>query len=757
MRSGPNDLFSLILPLAVCLLALHSPAQANAAQVSADPTSAADGIAAGSDEQRPRIGLVLSGGGARGFAHIGALRVIEENNIPIDYIAGTSMGSIIGGLYAIGMTPDDIEKGVKGIDWLNVFNDSPDRAHRYFRRKQDNLDFFSMHRVGVTRDGLQITPGIIEGQQIEIALDRLAYPGFQVHDFDQLHIPYRAIATDIATGEPVVIKHGNLARAMRASMSIPGAVPPIIIDEQLLVDGGIGNNIPIDVVRDMGADIVIVVDVSAPLESKENIKSSIDVTGQLTTILTRRTADENLASLGDDDVLIIPAAREISSSDFIEYPALIEEGHRAAMHKLPGLAKLGLTDDGYRQYKAALPRIMVREPVIDFIEVDNRTALRDEVFRVRISQETGKPLDVPRLERDIAYIYGLDYSSSVVYDVEKRGDQYGLVVYVRDREWARSYLEFGLSVESTFEVNSVTNLSASYTDKNLNDLGGEVRVNLAVGTEPELIGEFYQPMNSYLNTFFAIKGGAETEIIPIQVDSHVVSVVRNNQFVVEASFGQLLTRNTSLSLGIGARDGNFNSISGLQVKEPDYTESYYFLQLLHDSLDNLSFPSNGYYGGIKFESNQQDLGADLNYDQLRADLGGALSFDRYTVFARLKAETTSNEDNLPLNAYLVNGGFLELSGTIRNELVSPHFGLLQTAFYRRLGNISFLPMFAGFSLEAGNAWQTRDEIDPDNLVYAGSLYVGADTFMGPLYLGYGHTDGGENAVYLYIGTTFLED
>jgi len=218
-----------------------------------------------SKSERPKIGLVLSGGGARGFAHIGVLKVLEENDVPIDYIVGTSMGSIIGGLYAIGLTPEEIEHGVRGIAWDKVFDDFANRDHKSFRRKQDDYDFFNLQRVGITDNGLQIRPGLIEGQQIELALDRLAYPGFHIEDYDKLRIPFRAIATDIATGEPFVIKDGNIARAMRASMSIPGALPPITIDGTLLVDGGIANNVPIDIVREMGADIVIVVDVSAPL------------------------------------------------------------------------------------------------------------------------------------------------------------------------------------------------------------------------------------------------------------------------------------------------------------------------------------------------------------------------------------------------------------------------------------------------------------------------------------------------------------
>lgn len=207
-----------------------------------------------SDTERPKIGLVLSGGGARGFAHIGVLKVLEENNVPIDYIVGTSMGSIIGGLYAIGLSPEEIEKGVNGVAWEKVFNDFAYREFKTFRRKKEDFDFFNIHRIGINSGGFQLSPGLIEGQQIELALDRLAYPGFHINDYDELRIPFRAVATNIENGDAFIIKNGNIARAMRASMSIPGALPPIVIDDTLLVDGGLANNIPIDIARRMGAD-----------------------------------------------------------------------------------------------------------------------------------------------------------------------------------------------------------------------------------------------------------------------------------------------------------------------------------------------------------------------------------------------------------------------------------------------------------------------------------------------------------------------
>jgi NTE family protein len=709
-----------------------------------------------SASERPKIGLVLSGGGARGFAHIGVLKVLEENNVPIDYIVGTSMGSIIGGLYAIGLNPEEIEIGVRGIAWDKVFSDFANRDHKSFRRKQDDYDFFNLQRIGITDDGLQIRPGLIEGQQIELALDRLAYPGFHIEDYDKLRIPFRAIATDIATGEPFIIKDGNIARAMRASMSIPGALPPITIDGTLLVDGGIANNVPIDIVRDMGADIVIVVDVSAPLSTKDEIKSGIDVTGQLTTILTRRIADIQIKTMKDNDVLIVPGEQEITSSDFGEYLELIKAGEAAATEKLENIRKLSLDQEDYSSYASSLPTVANKNPIIDFIEINNKTPLRDDVMRVRIHQKIGEVLDIEQLESDLSYIYGLDYSGSVVYSLEQRDGKTGLIIYVRDRKWAHSYLQFGLDIESAFEVMSITNFSASYNKNNLNDLAGEFRAVGTIGSEPKLTAELYQPVNIKLDTFVSLKTGFKTEVFPTLIGDHIESMQRISRNFVTLSAGQLFLQNTNISLGLSYNDGHITSIAGLKAKKPDFIESYYFVKLFHDSLDNLSFPNRGFFSSLTYAANKEELGADLDFEQVSLDISGAATFERYTVFARAIAEV-SNEDNIPLNALFINGGLFELSGTVRNELLSPYFGLIEAAFYRRLGDITFLPIYTGFSLEAGNAWDNKSDIHTDNLRYAGSVFIGADTFMGPLYFAIGATDRGERAVYLNIGKSFLNN
>ena len=285
-------------------LTMHTPAHAGT-----DGTPPAMGA-------RPKVGLALSGGGARGVAHIGVLKVLEERRIPVDYIAGTSMGSIVGGLYASGMSAQELETLVTRIDWADAFSDWIPRKDRSFRRKRDDDLYLVKNKPGISGLRLKFPPGIIDGQKIDLLLKRCSLPVVGVRDFDDLAIPFRAVAADLVTGEAVVLGRGDLALAMRASMSIPIVFAPREVDGRLLADGGISKNLPIDVVRGMGADIVIAVDISTPLQNREQLQSVLAITDQLTGIMTRRDVDEQIASLSEDDVFIQPDLGDITTASF---------------------------------------------------------------------------------------------------------------------------------------------------------------------------------------------------------------------------------------------------------------------------------------------------------------------------------------------------------------------------------------------------------------------------------------------------------
>src|SRR5574340_1258321 len=354
----------------------------------------------GSQTSRPKIGLVLAGGGAKGAAHVGVLKVLEEMHIPIDYVAGTSMGSIIGGLYASGMSPQEIEQEIRNIDWKDVFVDDPNREDRSFRRKQDDALYVFKAKPGFGGGKVKLPRAYVHGQKFDLQLNRLTERVSQIKDFDQLPIPCRAVATDLETGKEVVLKSGNLARSLRASMAVPGAFDPVEIDGRLLVDGGISNNVPVSVARAMGADIVIVSDLGSDLLTREQITSYLSVAGQMINFLFALNSHEQLRSLGPRDVLITSKLGDIGAGSFDRIGEAMPIGEQAARQATESLRRYSLSQADYSRYLATRGKPTAEGGVVAFVRIENQSKISDEVIASYITAKPGEPLDITQLEHD---------------------------------------------------------------------------------------------------------------------------------------------------------------------------------------------------------------------------------------------------------------------------------------------------------------------------------------------------------------------
>src|SRR5512145_453114 len=284
---------------------------------------------------QPRVGLVLSGGGARGMAHVGVIRVLEEMKIPVHCIAGTSMGAIVGGLYAAGMSPDEMEKMVTSMEWNEAFRDKPPPSELSFRRKKDAADYLINFDLGFKDGGFSIPMGLLQGQNLNLMLKTMLFHTEGIDDFNKLNIPFRAMATDIETGDAVILDKGDLVKAIRASMSIPALFAPVEINGKLLVDGGIANNLPVDIARQMGADVLIVVDISTSLSRRKQLTSSVEITSQLTSILVQRNTADQIRTLYQTDILIRPDMGDIGSGDFFRAAEAVAAGRKKAEEMKP--------------------------------------------------------------------------------------------------------------------------------------------------------------------------------------------------------------------------------------------------------------------------------------------------------------------------------------------------------------------------------------------------------------------------------------
>ena len=718
------------------------------------PASLAEEVALESQE-RPRIGLALSGGGARGAAHVGVLRLLEELNVPVDYIAGTSMGSIIGGLYASGLSTDQLEVALQEMDWDGIFEDRPSRVDRPFRRKRDDDNYLVNAKPGINEGKITFPSGAIQGQKFDLALRKLVSHVSTVDDFDALPIPFRAVASDIGTGKPVVLGSGDLAMAMRASMAVPGAFAATEIDGQLLVDGGITNNLPINVVRAMGADIVIAVDISTPLAPAEEVRNILEITGQLTSIMTRANAEIQIASLTGRDILIVPDLGKITSADFDLAVEAIEAGRVAAEQKRPELAALGIPEAGFKAHVAGRNEPPPAPERVDFIRIVNNSRIADEMIRVRIRQAEGEPLDVAQLEADIGSVYGLEIFETVHYDIVEENGLSGIEITANERSWGPNYLQFGVALSNDFSGDNRYNMGIAYLRTAINPLNGELRFGAQLGEDPALGVDWYQPLDYASRYFVETRARFDQRNIAVFGDaSDPFAEYRVSQVSMELSSGVNFGVLAETRLGYRYATGDVEvGVGDPALPEYDFDAGAIFGRFLFDSLDNVSFPTSGAVVLAEYDIYRDGLGGDYDLEQLRSRVNYLKSFGYHTIGLGVKFNTTTSGD-APIQNRFRLGGFLDLSGLPQDYLSGPHTAVAQAIYYRRAPLIPYFEWYAGGTLELGNAWESRDDISVGSAIMNGSLFLGLDTPLGPLYLGYGMAEGGRNAAFFYLGKTF---
>ena len=705
-------------------------------------------------EERPKVGLALSGGGARGGAHIGVLKALEDLNIQIDYIAGTSMGAIVGGFYAAGYSADEITQIMLEMDWDAAFSDRPDRQDETMRKKELEAAFPIPYRLGFNNGGVQLPLGVVEGQHLDQIFQRILLPARGITNFDRLTIPYRAVATDLVTGKEVVLARGSLADALRASMSIPGVFAPVRLDGRLLVDGGMANNLPVSVVRGMGADIVIAVDISSPLLDEDQLTSVLSVTEQLTNFLTRNNTEKQIASLGPDDILFVPDLEGFSSADFKAGKELVDIGYQTVMTRQQQLASLPAAES-----RTVLDPVVEGAPlgiIVSFIEINNQSVLSDEIIRSRITVPLGEPLDLATLDRMMDRVYSLDVFESVTYNfTANEAGETGLLINAVPRSWGPNYLQFAMEFSDDFAGSSEFKLGASYTRNALNSLGGELRVIAGIGREDELSIDFYQPIDSEARWFVEPKVFSRRQQFNVWEGDTRLAILDIAGVGARFGIGRNFNTTNLVRLSYEFTKGKADLVAGALPSPLDDNVDIGELQLnyRHDSLDSLWFPSRGTFHRIGYRYAAEALGASSDYHQFEASGGFAYSIAKNTFLLNYELGY-SVEDKAPVERWFQLGGLGRLSGLVPDQLSGRQLGLFTLAYHRRLNEISLLPAYAGISVEAGNVWDYADDASFGDLRLSGSIFVGARTPLGPVYLAWGHSDNGDSTIYFYLGNPF---
>lgn len=706
------------------------------------------------------VGLVLSGGGARGLAHVGVLRVLEARGIYPQIVTGTSMGSIIGALYASGHSADEIDRIARTMDWHVALSDASPRRDQPYPFRQLDAQMSTDLRMSITSEGIAFPQGAIEGQHLDLTLGKMFENKGKPLQFAELPRRFAAVAADIETGDAVIMNSGDVATAVRASMSIPGAIAPVHRDGKLLVDGGIANNMPVDLARKMGADFIIAVDVSSPLKKRDELASFFSIANQTTAFLVRVNTVEQRSNLRPDELLVLPQLDAFGSADFDLADSIIEAGLQAALHSF-AMDKSDLNAEVVTESTSseALPRI-------HFIRINNSSVVSDEAIRSQLHQPLGEPLDRQLIERDMSRLYGLDYFRIVRYRVIEEDGQSGLEVIGIGRETGNNWLKLGLELADDFSGNSVFGLAASLRAAGLNEYGGTAFARAVLGTTPELEFRFLQPITSDQAYFIEPAVGYRADSLDVyiaELRSTPVSAYEKQDLWSTLALGRLIWKGAGeFRVGIARERGSLDFRGGYDLEEAgvdfsDYDDGFYFAQLGWDTLDDLGFPTLGYRWKVKGERHIRELKAEDDFSRVELDGTLPISWGRNTLLFEADAEVSDSDEAGFVDIPFI-GGFLELSGLPPRSRFGRHRVLVRSVFYRQLNENGPLPinvpLYLGASLERGNVWLDRDDISWDNAIGAGSIFLGARTPLGPAYLSYGRTEDGDQVFSIFLGQRF---
>ena len=710
--------------------------------------------------------MVLSGGGARGFAHVGVLKALEAARVPVDVITGTSMGAIVGGLYASGMSPQALEAELMGIPWGTLFERRVPRQLLSQQRKEADFELSPVFQIGF-RDGEFRTPtGAVSTRSLEWLLRRYTLHTRHLTSFDALPTPFRAVATDMETGEPVVLGQGDLAAALRASMSVPGVFAPLELEGRLLGDGGLVNNLPVDVARSLGADVVIAVNIGTPLAGRESLNSVLGISAQMINILTEQNVQRSIATLTRHDLLLAPPLGTLTSADFSEAQQIAALGARYAESVAEALGRFAIEPAAYAQWQ--LDRQPAADPLpqsLAFVRFEGVPAQQAAQLARLVDTQPQAPIDAPQLAADLVQLAASgDYDKvdyRIVHDPQTR--QEGLVFDLKAADWGPNYLKLGLDLRTDFQGDAGFNLRLHHTRHWLTPQGTLWNNQVEIGNVTGLRTELIHPLGGDHDRFVGARASMRREKVTVYDDGGDAQ-------------GLYLRSTATAAVGHGwtvGRGGNLGTARiGVYVSrrliEPElvnqarsvevlpalqWTEAGLRLGFVADQLDYAHFPQNGYRMTAEATFARRRISGDMtHFSQLEWHGNRVFNSGPHTlnVYGRIARAGGMPDGSLP---ELSLGGFQQLSGYKVGQVAGNHLALGRIEYYRRL---SLNPgvaraLFAGGSVEFGNAWHRSSDISLNGIKMGYSLYVAADTGLGPVYLAWAHAKGRSPGIYLFLG------
>jgi NTE family protein len=745
-----------------CALAMSVCSAAAWAQEENDVTSAQTGSveppAADTTNLRADFDtcLVLSGGGARGMAHLGVIKVLERERIPIDCIVGTSMGAVVGSLYASGMRADEIETQMRALDWGSMFVDRIDRRVYTLRRKTEDRSFLAKGGFGVRDGKLGVPPSLFEGQRLALALRAALMPSAGMERFDALPIPYRAIGTDLETGDAVVMDAGDLVNAVRASMAVPGVFSPVSYGERSLIDGGIAMNLPVEAAQQWGAKRIIAVDISATLKTRDQLLDPFSITDQMVTALMVKETKRQRERLRAGDVLIVPALGDLSSADF---DAGLEQGVplgvAAAEAALPQLRGLSVSEAQYAQWREQ--RVAKLRPLgkVSEVKLVNTSGVDDDAIRSQLHTQPGDVVEPTKIEEDLSRLYGLGQFSRAYYTLDRDENDDAILTYVtRNRRWEQDgTLKLGLFMQDDFQGGGEYQLGARYVKRELNRFGGDLVLEARIGDRNRAFAEWNQPLRLDRRTFVRSSLEWRGRNQTLLDDAGLAADYRYAAWEARASIGFDLDRKGEITLTPFVRRNHFDlrrdSQNIFAPNIPSTAKSHGVeLSLVFDTQDDAEFPSRGWYLDARHARYLPAMGSDREGFVSKANANIAFEALRGRWLLGIEAQDRrgdSHEDVATL------GGPLRLSGYGVDALRNDGALLTSLRYNYPLAQVLDYPLFFGGSLEAGQLWRRGEDPAWDRFIAGGSIYGALDTPLGPIYVGVGLAEGGEETLFFRLG------
>jgi NTE family protein len=702
---------------------------------------------------RPRIGLVLEGGGALGFAHIGVIEWMEAHHIPVDDVAGTSMGGLIGGLYASGNSPQEIEAFVGGVDWPAVLSGQVPFPALSYRRKEDRLAFPNRLQFGL-KHGLSLPNGLNSGSGVGLLLDRTMLPYYDLKSFDDLPIPFRCVATDITTGHEHVFKDGSLAQAMRSTMSIPGVFAPVVHGEEIYSDGAAVNNFPVDVARGMGAEIVIAVYLDTGPVNKTSFDSLVGVAGRNVAIMV---AANELQGMKNANILLKADVSKFTSSEFEKSAEIIPQGVKVSEEHAAELEKYALNDADWQAYVAQRDaRRRTRVPVPQFVTVYGlKGAQRAEVAN-EFTKYVGKPVDPDKLNSTIADLQGTGTYSSISYNLIDEKDKTGLLVRPRLTNYGPPFLNVGLTLASNDSNDIQLGLGGRATFFGLTGPGSEVRLDASIGQVAGIAGELYQPLVVGKRYFVAPRAYYTHTIDSFYSGSQELSEYTEERNGFGFDLGYRFSSKAELRVGEDYQWYGETLRVGQPIEQVFHLTPFVSnVRFQYLGQDNVQVPTRGSEFRTRYTySTQRPFGAG-GYSQWESRVAHFIPVgEKSIIFGTMEGGTSFGATNLGLAGFSL-GGALRLSAYGRGELLGNDYFLGQAGYLYRLGKLNPVigdAIYAAGFYEIGKVWGGAP--GTPNLPNDISGAVVVKTLLGPFYGGGSIGDSDHRKWFFGLGRVF---